>query len=248
MNRREIIEINEEKCNGCGQCIINCAEGALEIIDGKAKIVSDVYCDGLGACLNDCPEDALKIVEREAVDFDEAQVETHLARQESQKEEAQAETLACGCPGSSVRQLETEPAHEHDSPALVSVLRNWPLQLHLVPTQAPFYQNTELMIAADCTGFALTNLHQSFLKDRNLIIACPKLDETGNYVGKLAEIFRSNDIPAIHLLYMTVPCCSGLVYMIEQALAESGKNIPLETHKIDFNGAEIEEERRLAAL
>lgn len=247
MSQREVIEINEEKCTGCGQCIIDCAEGALEIIDGKAKLVSDVYCDGLGACLNDCPEDALKIVTREAEEFDEAAVEAHLARQEAERAEEQPETLACGCPGSSVRQLETGPAGQSDSPAPVSRLRNWPVQLHLVPTQAPFYENAEVLIAADCTGFALTSLHQNYLEDKNLIIACPKLDDTGSYEEKLAEIFRSNNITGIHVLYMTVPCCTGLVYLVEQALAKSGKKIPLDVHKIDFNGSEIEEDQRLAA-
>ncbi|MBW2622283.1 MAG: 4Fe-4S binding protein [Deltaproteobacteria bacterium] len=248
MNRREIIEIDEEKCTGCGQCIINCAEGALEIVDGKAKLVSDVYCDGLGACLGDCPEDALKVVVREAVEFDEAAVEIHLARSEAEKTSAQPETLACGCPGSVVRQLETSPVNRSDAAAPVSALRNWPVQLHLVPTKAPFYDNAELIIAADCTGFALTNLHQKYLADKNLIIACPKLDDAGLYEAKLAEIFKSNDITGIQVLYMTVPCCSGLIYLLEQALAKSGKNIPLEVHKIDFDGSEIEEGQKLAVL
>ncbi|MBW2091626.1 MAG: 4Fe-4S binding protein [Deltaproteobacteria bacterium] len=235
MSVRKIIQIDEEKCNGCGECVISCAEGALKIVDGKAKLISDKYCDGLGACLI-CPEGALKIVERDAEEFDETAVQAHMAAQNSTQEESHLPEMACGCPGSLVRELEPVPDRRESGPASGSTLRNWPLQLHLVPVKAPYFEEAQLLIAADCTGFALTNLHQSFLKGRTLIIACPKLDDASFYEEKLAEIFRNNNINEITILYMTVPCCLGLVYLVEQALAKSGKSIPLEALKIDYNG------------
>ncbi|MBW2051341.1 MAG: 4Fe-4S binding protein [Deltaproteobacteria bacterium] len=239
MGVRKVINIDEEKCTGCGECIISCAEGALEIVDGKAKLIKDMYCDGLGACLG-CPEGALEIIEREADEFDEIAVEAHLAEKKPVTDISQLGEMACGCPSSMVRELEPAPEKRESGSAPASALRNWPVQLHLVPTKAPYFEGADLLIAADCTGFTLTNLHQSYLRDRTLIIACPKLDDAASYEEKLAEIFRSNNIKNITILYMTVPCCSGLIYLINQALAKSGKSIPLEAHKIDFSGQEIE--------
>ena len=246
MSVRKIIHINEEKCTGCGDCVISCAEGALEIVNGKAKLVSDIYCDGLGACLN-CPEGALELIEREAGEFDEKAVEVHLDQKKAGQIASHPEELACGCPGSMSRELNFAPAAQASGPAPASALGNWPIQLHLVPTKAPYFEGAKLLIAADCAGFTLTNLHQSFLKDRTLIIACPKLDDAAFYEEKLAEIFRSNNLEEITILYMTVPCCSGLVNLVQRALNRSGKFIPLDSVKLDFSGEEIREnEQRLA--
>lgn len=244
---RKIIEIDEDKCNGCGDCIISCEESALEIVDGKAKLTGDILCDGLGACLGECPTGALQLIEREAVDFDEEAVDAHIAT--LKEAPAGLEPLACGCPGSSVREIApaanhgAHAGHAHQGEAVPSALKNWPLQLHLVPVNAPYFQDSELLLAADCTGFAMTDLHREMLVDKNLIIACPKLDDGQYYVEKLTEIFKTNSLKAITVLYMTVPCCGGLVQIVKQALADSGKDIPLDLIKIDFNGDQLSEER-----
>ncbi|MCP4627567.1 MAG: 4Fe-4S ferredoxin [bacterium] len=236
MARRKIIEIDEEKCDGCGLCIIGCAEGALELIDGKAKLVSEVYCDGLGACLGECPTGALQIIEREAEDFDEEAVSVHLEKnQPASSPEAPPENLPCGCPGSLVKELAPMPQPMAGA-APSSALRNWPVQLHLVPTTAPFFKEAELLISADCCGFSLTGLHQQYLPGKSLIIACPKLDDIRPYEDKLAEIFRTNQIKGITVLYMTVPCCTGLVHLVKQALNKSGKSIPLHLVQVSPEG------------
>ncbi|MFH1137982.1 MAG: 4Fe-4S binding protein [Pseudomonadota bacterium] len=239
MAQRKIIRIDEEKCDGCGQCVSGCAEGALAVIDGKARLVSDVYCDGLGACLGECPTGALEIMEREAAGFDEAAVEQHLA----QPKAAPLEPLACGCPGSLAREPAPRPAPRIQAGDQVpaSTLGNWPLQLHLVPVKAPFFQDKPLLIAADCAGFSLTNLHRDFLPGRALIIACPKLDETGPYLDKLAAIFRENHTPEITVVYMTVPCCFGLVHLIKEAVGKSGRAVPVGLVKVDPEGRVVED-------
>ena len=249
MALRDIIEIDEEKCDGCGLCIMGCAEGALAIVEGKAKLVSEVYCDGLGACLAECPNDALKIVKREAVEFDEAAVEEHLAEQKAKPAPVELEPapLACGCPGSMVRQLEPAPSGPVGGLKQASTLQNWPVQLHLVPPKAPFFNNANLLIAADCAGFSVTNLHRDFLPGKSLIIACPKLDDVSGYVDKMAAIFSENNIKSITILYMTVPCCGGLVHMVRQALAKSGRPIPLRIIRVDPTGQVVQEEEVQAA-
>ena len=249
MPLRKIIFIDEEKCDGCGACITGCAEGALRVIDGKARLVSDSYCDGLGACLGDCPRDALKIVEREAVDFDEEAALAHMARQEKDETKAPEDlpTLACGCPGSLVQTLEPISAprpgifEDQPEPKQASSLGNWPIQLHLVPPRAPFLQEAELLLAADCTGFSLTALHRDLLPGKALLIACPKLDNVESYKIKLAEIFKKNRIKGVTVLYMTVPCCAGLIHLVKQALEASGQAIPLRFVKIDPGGEVVEE-------
>lgn len=239
MTARNIIEIDEEKCTGCGQCVIGCAEGALEIINGKARLVGDVFCDGLGACIGECPEDALHIIQREADEFDEAAVEERLEKLKDEDKPA----LACGCPGSLVQELKPMPL-KTDSQAekLPSALRNWPIQLHLIPPDAPFLNNANLLIAADCAGFSAVNLHSTLLRDRTLIIACPKLDVTDPYEEKLIRIFKTRNIKEVAALYMTVPCCFGLVHLVKQAIAKSGESIPLRLIKIDPSGTIVEED------
>jgi NAD-dependent dihydropyrimidine dehydrogenase PreA subunit len=226
---RKIVSIDEEKCNGCGLCVPACAEGALQIIDGKARLISDKYCDGLGACLGECPQGAITIEEREADDFDEVAVKHHL------KEEKQAgDGLPCGCPSATVtqfeRQGETEAAYQP------SMLGHWPVQLTLVPPRAPFLQGADIVLAADCVPFAYAGFHQEFLRDHVLLVACPKLDDFEAHRKKLVDILSSSDIKSLTVVHMEVPCCSGLVHLARQAIAASGKDIPLEEVTIGIRG------------
>ena len=236
--RRQIITIDEEKCDGCGQCVIACAEGAITIVDGKARLISDAYCDGLGACIGECPQGALTIEEREADAFDEEAVEEHLARP---AEAAPAETgeLACGCPSAMAQTLRSEaaPSAEAETTAAApSQLSNWPVQIHLVPPAAPYLDGAEVVIAADCTAFAFADFHRRFLTDRVLLVGCPKLDDAWFYRTKLAEVLSQNDIRSVEVVYMEVPCCSGLMRVVEQALEDSGKRVPLTLTKIAIKG------------
>jgi NAD-dependent dihydropyrimidine dehydrogenase PreA subunit len=232
---RKIVKINEELCNGCGDCIISCAEGALKIIDGKAKLISEKYCDGLGNCLN-CPQGAISIEERAAEDFDKAAVEAHL------RTEKMAENLPCGCPSASVRQFENEPGLACPATVLTeainkSRLNHWPVQLALVPPTAPFLKEANLVLAADCVPFAYAGFHRDFL-DANtaLLIACPKLDNYQAHLEKLTAILKESSIKSLTVLHMEVPCCFGLVQMAKQAILESGKNLPFKDITISIRG------------
>ncbi len=231
---RKIIEIDEEKCTGCGLCITGCAEGALQLVNGKAKLVKESYCDGLGACIGECPEGALKIVEREAMPFSEEEVHQHLKELNEKKSE-----LPCGCPGSSVRNFEPCPVPERESVDeinLKSQLTHWPVQLTLVPPTAPFFQGKELVVTAQCVPIAYADFHNSFLKNRAVVIACPKLDNFNAHLAKLTDIFRLSDIKKVIIAHMEVPCCFGLVHMVHKALEASGKNIPVEEVNISVRG------------
>jgi Pyruvate/2-oxoacid:ferredoxin oxidoreductase delta subunit len=224
--KRKIVQIDEEKCNGCGQCIPNCAEGALKIIDGKARIVSDVYCDGLGACLGHCPIDAISIVEREAPEFDEESVHQYLKSRE---------TLACGCPASQVQSLDVEE-REDVTELQASSLRQWPVQLNLVPVKAPFFENADLLLMADCVAVAHPSLHATLLKGRTVLIGCPKFDDARGYVSKLTEILRRNHVRSLTVAHMEVPCCSGLERIAELAVRGSGKMIPTQRLVVSVKG------------
>ncbi len=249
MARRTIIKIDEEKCDGCGLCVPGCAEGAIQIVDGKARLVSETYCDGLGDCLGECPRGALSIEEREAPEFDQQAVNEHLAKTKagiSATLHAKTESLPCGCPGTLSRTLkptkttpgsEQAPTSEHAQSALI----NWPVQLALTPTTAPYFQNADLLIAADCVGFALPDMHARFLPGRTLVVACPKLDDAQAHQDKLAQIIAGNEIKSIHALYMEVPCCSGLVRLVKDALAATGKKVPLKLTQIGINSATLSE-------
>lgn len=249
---RKIIKIDEEKCNGCGACVPACAEGALQIIDGKARLVSDVYCDGLGACLGECPQDAISIEEREAERFDEEAASHHVHQQLHEND-----TLACGCPSSTVQQFEKEgetlpcgcpstTVTEFDKCGLSgavepaaraeSALSHWPVQLTLVPPGASFLQGANIVLAADCVPFCYANFHQDFLKDHTLLVACPKLDDFEAHLAKLTELFKSADIRSVKAVRMEVPCCSGLVHMAQQAIKRSGKSIPFAEVVIGVRG------------
>jgi NAD-dependent dihydropyrimidine dehydrogenase PreA subunit len=228
---RKIVQIDEELCNGCGQCIPNCAEGALQIIDGKAKIVKDMYCDGLGACLGHCPQGALTVIERAADPFDEEAVHAYLAGHETHNPEQ--ETLACGCPSSLVQNLEPSTP----VPSLGgSDLRQWPVQLNLVPLEAPFFDDADLLVMADCVPVAYPNLHASLLPGRTVVIGCPKFDDAGGYAEKLREILKRNDVRSITIAHMEVPCCSGLNWIVGKAVEASGKDVPVRRHVITVRG------------
>ena len=224
MNRK-IIVIDEEKCNGCGQCVTGCAEGAIALINGKAKLVSEVYCDGLGACIGECPVGALTLVEKEAPEYDQAAVDKHLATIGRAPHAA-----ASACPGAAPAMAPTQ-----------SQLGNWPLQLSLMPINAPYLERATLLMSADCTAFAYPDFHRHFVKGKVAIIGCPKLDDAAAYREKLAKIIQANHIEFIHVVYMEVPCCGGLVRLVQQALSDSGCKVPVKLTKIGIGG-EIKDE------
>ena len=235
MAKRKIVKIDEEKCTGCGLCIPNCAEGALQIVDGKAKLVKEIYCDGLGACLGHCPENAITIEERESAVFDEKATEKHL--KDLKKKEKKSKDLPCGCPGTAVKTLKKRAtSNEQRATKTESELINWPIQLMLVPTEAPYLKNADLLIAADCVAFSYPDFHHDFLKGRILLMGCPKLDAATIYAEKLTEIFKSNNIKSITLLHMEVPCCFGLNQIVGEALKLSGKKIPLKEITVGIKG------------
>jgi ferredoxin len=248
---RKIVTIDEEKCNGCGSCVPACAEGALQIIDGKAKLIGEVYCDGLGACLGECPMDAIRIEEREAEGFDEVAVEEHLHGHSHG-----GDTLPCGCPSTTVTEFDRPPAFSGCPSANVarflreeqpgaaaaetarqpSLLGHWPVQLALVPPAAPFLKGADVVLAADCVPFAYPEFHRDFLRDRALLVACPKLDDYQAHLQKLIAILRQADVRSITVVHMEVPCCSGLVHMARQAIAASGKDIPFSEVTVGIRG------------
>ncbi|MGI6092901.1 MAG: 4Fe-4S binding protein [Veillonellaceae bacterium] len=229
---RKIIEIDEEKCNGCGLCIGGCHEGALHLVNGKARLVADSYCDGLGACLPDCPTGALAIIEREAPDFDEEAVKQHLAA----KAAAKTEQIPCGCPGANVKLIQRTTNNSHqNAESYGSELRQWPCQLRLVPVSAPYFDNAHLLVAADCTAYAYANMHADFMRDRITVIGCPKFDKE-NYSFKLAQILSSHEIKSVTVVRMEVPCCSGIAHAVNEAVAASGKAIPAQTVIIGTDG------------
>jgi Pyruvate/2-oxoacid:ferredoxin oxidoreductase delta subunit len=241
---REIVTIDEEKCDGCGLCVPACAEGAIQIVDGKARLIADNLCDGLGACLGDCPRDAIKIVQREADAFDEEAVEEHLKKTGQPVAPApqphhQAHAPQGGCPSARLMEFarRPEPLADREEPGKrPSELRQWPIQMHLVPPTAPFFQNADLVLAADCAPFAYADFHQEILKDKALAIGCPKLDDGNAYLEKLTAILKHNDIGSLTVVHMEVPCCNGLIMIARQAIANSGKDVPLETIKVGIQG------------
>ena len=252
MALRNIIRIDEAKCDGCGQCVSGCAEGALQVIDGQARLVSETYCDGLGACLEKCPQGAITVEQREAGEFDETAVQQHLRRIQA-PDPAPALTAVPrfggiplqagaigGCPSARSQSLPKAPdtarAAVGTGTAIAPQLRNWPVQLHLAPIQAPYFQNARLLLAADCVPFAYPEFHSQLLAGRVLLIACPKLDDTAAYRRKLPQILAANSIQSIDIAYMEVPCCTGLVHLVKEALAESGRPIPVRLIRIGIRG------------
>jgi ferredoxin len=271
MSKRKIIKIDEIKCNGCGLCIPNCPEGALQVIDGKARLVSDLFCDGLGACIGYCPQAAITIEEREAEKYDEIKVMENIVRQGKNTIKAHLEHLkshgeraylqqaldylkskgieapqeasgtVCACPGS--RPLDLRKEVKTDSQAKVtgqlSHLSQWPVQIMLVPPTAAYFNHADLLIAADCVPFAYADFHEDLLKGKILLVGCPKLDDLNIYENKITEIIRYNDIKSITYAHMEVPCCFGLVRVIQAAIAASGKTVPLEEVVVGIRGARL---------
>lgn len=233
--KRNIVSIDENKCNGCGLCIPNCAEGAIRIIDGKAKLLDDRFCDGLGACLGHCPQDAITVIERDAPLFDDRAVKEHL-----KKEGAKNLKMTHGphsCPGSMAMDFRPEKGPAAHSPGRQnSELTQWPVQLMLVSPDAPYFKDSDLLIAADCVPFAYPDFHSDFLKGKSVIIGCPKLDDADFYVDKLAQIIKKNNIKTITLVNMEVPCCFGLQSILEEALKKAGKTIPINQVVITIRG------------
>ena len=222
---RKIIKIDEEKCNGCGACAAACHEGAIKMIDGKAKLTREDYCDGLGNCLPVCPANAISFEEREAPAYDEAAV---LAAKQEQ------ETLPCGCPGTHAKAIEPKPAStEHTYSG--SQLSQWPVQIKLVPVNAPYFDGANLLVAADCTAYAYGNFHNEFICNHITLIGCPKLDDI-DYSEKLTQIIASNNIQSITVVRMEVPCCSGIDFAVKQAVTASEKSIPQKTVIVSTDG------------
>jgi Na+-translocating ferredoxin:NAD+ oxidoreductase RNF subunit RnfB len=280
--RREIIRIDEEKCTGCGECIPNCPEGALQIVNGKARLVGDLLCDGLGACIGHCPEGAISIEKREAEKYDELKVITNVIKEgpaaikehlEHLKEHGQNEYLAqavaslkergienplhdplqilpgtpaagCGCPGSRAIDLRKGSAQQPASKsgaARQSQLRQWPVQIMLVPPTAPYFNGADVLLAADCVPFAYPSFHEQLLAGKVLLVGCPKLDNAKFYEQKITEILSRNDIRSVTVAFMEVPCCMGMVRLAEAAIGASGKNLPLETVKLGIRGDMLSE-------
>lgn len=224
---RKIIEIDQEKCNGCGLCADACHEGAIGMVDGKAKLLRDDYCDGLGDCLPTCPTGAITFIEREALAYDEGAVQ--------QNKQAQAAPLPCGCPGTQVKSFVPQPSETAVSDSCPSALRQWPVQIKLVPAHAPYLNQAHLLIAADCTAYAYGNFHRKFMQNRVTLIGCPKLDMV-DYTEKLTEILKQNDIKSVTVVRMEVPCCGGIEQATISALQQSGKFLPWHVVTISTDG------------
>ena len=242
---RRVIQIDEDKCDGCGQWAEACHEGAIQIIEGKAKLVSDSYCDGLGDCIGECPQEAISFIEREAEPYDEEAVKENMG---SKKEQ---ETLPCGCPGTMARSLEgilethcdaSSKPQLRSEEAVSSELANWPVQLRLVPENAPYLKGADILLAADCSAAASPDFHGRFVRGRILLMGCPKLDDADYYREKLARIIRVNDSPSITVVRMEVPCCGGLAQLAEGAIDEARVDVELRTVILDARGKLVEDE------
>jgi Pyruvate/2-oxoacid:ferredoxin oxidoreductase delta subunit len=246
---RDVVQIDQELCDGCGECVPTCAEGAIAIVDGKARLVSEVYCDGLGACLGHCPQGAITVVRREADAFDEEAVRRHLA--ESLPSPARRETVGlpmaghqpgASCPGSRAMAWQSRPAGGDDVSEVDSRLQQWPIQLHLVPPTAPFFADAHVLLAADCVAYAVGGFHRRFLDGRALAIACPKLDSHQEiYLDKLSTIIDHGGIRGLEVMVMEVPCCGGLVRLAQQAVARSSRRVPVTVSVIGIRGDRIAE-------
>jgi Pyruvate/2-oxoacid:ferredoxin oxidoreductase delta subunit len=245
--QRRIVEFDEELCNGCGQCIPSCREGAIRIVDGKARLVSESYCDGLGACLRECPQGAIRIVERKAEAFDQEPVEGYLKEREYTGKASDIH-LACGCPSAHIQTF--KPVCENNTRPIsqihtLSSLSHWPVQIKLVPASASFLKGANLLVAADCTPVAYPDFHRDFLEGRVVLLGCPKFDDVQEYIRKFADIFRTADIQSVTVLDMEVPCCSALPVIVHKGMEIARKHVPIEEIVIStrgkiFNKAECE--------
>jgi len=275
MVQRDIIKINEDKCNGCGLCVPNCPEGALQIIDGKARLVSDLFCDGLGACIGNCPEGAISVEKREAEEYDEKKVMENIIKQGKNTIKAHLEHLEnhgadkylkeakdflkergidipekkestktrSFCPGSKIMDFSREEKNQNEGGKRTSELKQWPIQLHLVSPNAPYFVGKDVLLAADCTAFSIGDFHKDFLKGKTLIIACPKLDSNIDvYVEKLRKMIDESRINTLTVLVMEVPCCSSLLQIAKKALNSASRKIPIKLIVIGLNGEVLTEE------
>jgi len=276
MSKRKIIKIDENKCNGCGLCIPDCPEGALQMIDGKARLISDLFCDGLGACIGNCPEGAITIEEREAEPYDEKKVMKNIVKQgknvikahlEHLKDHGEEELLKQaidflkgkkievplgksemhkhppampGCPGSRVIDFGKKPSGESKKTVKgASELRQWPIQIMLIPPHAPYLKGADVLIAADCVPFAYSDFHSELLRGKVLLVGCPKLDDAEYYKNKITQMLKNNDIKSVVCVHMEVPCCFGLIGVVKSAISESGKDIPFEKVNISIKGERL---------
>jgi Fe-S-cluster-containing hydrogenase component 2 len=240
--KRNIIHIDEEKCDGCGLCATACHEGAIAIVDGKARLISDKYCDGLGDCLPACPQDAIHMIEREADPYDDDAVQA-LKKEKEKNKKADEPKLPCGCPGTMAKMIKREKttapvtaAVADTSDARPSELTQWPVQLKLVNPQADYLRGANLLVAADCTAFSYGDFHRDFIKDHTVVIGCPKLDDSQYYIDKLTEILAGNDIKSITVVRMEVPCCGGIVHAVKQAMLNTQKIVPYREVTIGLDG------------
>lgn len=228
---RPIIRIDEEKCDGCGLCATACHEGAIAIVEGKARLVSESHCDGLGDCLGECPRGAITIERREADAYDEEAV------RKAQEKKFPEKSLPCGCPGTMARSLKEVPLPDLKDLTTVSLLENWPVQLALVPVSAPYLKGANLVLAADCTAFACPDFHGRFLEGKILLMGCPKLDDAASYEEKIGAILSENGIEKVEVVYMEVPCCGGLVRLVQSAIEKARVSVSLTLTKVGIHGA-----------
>jgi len=234
--KRKIIEINEDKCNGCGLCVNACHEGAIKMVNGKAKLISDEYCDGLGDCLPACPTEAINIIEREAKDYDEELVKLKM------EEKSQSSPLPCGCPGTMAKTIERKTIDkqvkikEEKNESFDSMLKQWPVQMKLINSRAEYLKNADILIAADCTAYAYGNFHNDFINGKITIIACPKLDDNDYNKEKIIDILKNNTIKSITVVRMRVPCCGGIVSAVREAMLEAQVIVPYSEVTITTDG------------
>lgn len=240
---RKIVDIDKEKCNGCGLCIHACHEGAIELVKGKAVLISDEYCDGLGDCLPECPTGAIKIIERESEEYNEELV---MKKIKERKKTVENDKLPCGCPGTAAKKIERKPLSvvstikarqkDNNDGLLTSELRQWPVQLKLINPQASYLEGANLLVAADCTAYAYADFHREFIKDHITVIGCPKLDDIQYYEEKLTEIIRTNNIKSITVVRMDVPCCSGIVNAVKKAMLNAQIIVPYKEVTVTTDG------------
>ncbi len=245
-NVRKIIQIDEELCDGCGLCVPDCAEGSLVIEDGKVKLVADKLCDGLGACLGACPQGALKIIERNADEFDEEAVEEYLASLKKKEEEIKSPPQAVGgCPSSQLKTFAPpSPCKDANKPIPMgstdSALTHWPIQIRLIPPSAPFLQNADVLVAADCTAVAVPGFQEKYLQDKVVMMGCPKFDDAESYVQRFSEIISTCNLNSLTILIVEVPCCSAMNVIIKKAMEKAGKQVPVEQITVSTRGEELE--------
>jgi NAD-dependent dihydropyrimidine dehydrogenase PreA subunit len=246
---RKIIKIDEDLCTGCGNCVVDCAEGALKVIEGKARVINEVFCDGLGACISGCPEGALEIIEREALEFDEEAVEKHLESMKHNEQTEQIEQIVsehghqCGCPSAKTMVFNEPEVQTELSGKISSALRQWPVQMHLINPRAPYYQGADVLLSADCVGFSYGDFHRDFLKQKSIAIACPKLDQGKEvYIEKIKALIDDAKINTLTVAIMEVPCCGGLLALAQEGAKRASRKVPIKYVVVGIQGNILKEE------